>query len=230
MSVLADEERSFNRTLDLGVRHIKKVFAQLDTSGGKVFPGKDAQLLFASMGFPIDLTTLMAEERGFTVDIDEFNRLMEEDRDLSKAANAKGDLSKDLSLEAEQTSWLQDSNVEITDSSAKYEWNIDFEARVVACFHGRGQEGAGFESSACVEHGLIGLILDRSSFYYESGGQIFDTGIIEFPNDVIFTVTNIQTYAGYVVHVGTISSGTVTVGDTAIYQRWIVSEKKLGRT
>jgi len=216
MSVIADEERSFNRTLDLGVRHIKKVFAHMEANGSHVVPGKDAQLLFASMGFPIDLTKLMAEERGFSVDEEEFKSLMEEERDLSKAANAKGERSKDLSLEAEQTAWLQRSDVTITDSSAKYKWDIDLDAQIVACFHGRGLETAGFEDSASVDHGVVGLILDKSSFYYESGGQIYDTGVIAFANGDVFTVSNVQTYAGYSVHVGTMSSGTANVGDKVI--------------
>ena len=57
------------------------------------------------------------------------------------------------------------------------------------------------------------MITDVSSFYYESGGQIFDTGALVSSNNVVFQVTNAQTYAGYVVHSGTITSGTLKVGD-----------------
>ena len=214
MSVIADEERSFNRTLDLGVRHVKKVFAALEAAGSNVFPGKDAQYLFGTMGFPVDLTQLMAEEKGFTVDIDECNRLMKEDREKSKSALNKSCLEKDLNMEAEQTSWLQTQNIKQTDSSSKYQWEIELEANVVACFHGRGLAGAGFETKGSYSDDAFGIILDRTSFYYESGGQIFDTGSLCF-GDCIFTVTNCQTYAGYVVHVGTLTSGSVSVGDKA---------------
>lgn len=76
MSVIADEEQSFNRTLDQGVKHFKKVIAQLQASGATVVPAKDAHVLFSSMGFPLDLTQLMAAELGLTVDTAGFEQLM----------------------------------------------------------------------------------------------------------------------------------------------------------
>jgi alanyl-tRNA synthetase len=68
MSVVADEEMSFNRTLDQGVKHFNKVAAALKASETSVVSAKDAHFLFSSMGFPLDLTQLMAMERGLTVD------------------------------------------------------------------------------------------------------------------------------------------------------------------
>jgi alanyl-tRNA synthetase len=78
----------------------------------------------------------MAVERGMTVDIGEFDRLMENDRKISEAAEAsrKGGSTKDLTMEAEQTAWLLNSGIEITDSSLKYQRGIDLQAKVVACF------------------------------------------------------------------------------------------------
>ena len=101
----------------------------------------------------------MAVERGMTVDIGEFDRLMENDRKISEAAEAsrkvilfrftyeinshvlshlllvyKGGSTKDLTMEAEQTAWLLNSGIEITDSSRKYHRDIDLQAKVVACF------------------------------------------------------------------------------------------------
>lgn len=76
MSVIADEEQSFNRTLDQGVKHFKKVIAGLESAGVTVVSAKDAHLLFSSMGFPLDLTELMAAERGLTVDTAGFEQLM----------------------------------------------------------------------------------------------------------------------------------------------------------
>jgi alanyl-tRNA synthetase len=75
-SVIADEEQSFNRTLDQGVKHFKKVIATLEASGSTVVSAKDAHVLFSSMGFPLDLTQLMAAERGLTVDTVGFDQLM----------------------------------------------------------------------------------------------------------------------------------------------------------
>ena len=86
MSVISDEELSFMRTLDQGVRHFKRVVASMQASGNTVVPAVDAHLLFGSMGFPLDLTELMAAERGLTVDKAGFEALMEKDRKISELA------------------------------------------------------------------------------------------------------------------------------------------------
>jgi len=220
MGIIKEEEVSFNRTLDQGVKHFKKVVQALQASGSSVFPGKEAHALYSSMGFPIDLTELMAAERGLTVDTKEFENLMENDRKISEAAEAarKGGFSKDLTLEAEQTAWLLSNGIAITDSSSKYEWNIDLQASVVAVFHGRGLKGSGFESSASSEDGDIGIVLDKSSYYYESGGQVSDSGSIVLGSGAVFQVKCAQSYAGYVVHVGVLvgPASVVRVGDSVI--------------
>lgn len=213
MTIIQEEEESFNRTLDQGVKHFTKVAAGLSASGSTVVPAKDAHILFSSMGFPLDLTELMAQERGLTVDTAGFEQLMEMDRKISEAAqlSRKGGGSKDLSMEAEQTAWLASNNVSTTDSSLKYTWHCSPEATVVAVFQGRGGDTAGFSEEGTAADGSIGVLLDLTSFYYESGGQIFDTGVLEGPEGR-FLVTNAQTYAGYVVHVGAVESGSLKVG------------------
>lgn len=218
MNVIADEEQSFNRTLDQGVKHFKKVTAAMVSSGLTVVPSKEAHLLFSSMGFPLDLTELMAAEMGLTVDAAGFHELMDNDRKISEAAeNArKGSGLKDLSMEAEQTAWLQSQSVPITDSSSKYEWNISHKSTVVALFLGRGtgSESAGFVNAVSVEDGQVGIILNSTSFYYESGGQVSDSGSVEFDGGV-FACENANTYGGYVVHIGTLSPGSkgIRIGD-----------------
>ena len=218
MSVIAEEESSFNRTLDQGVKHFKKVVAAMEASGSKVVPAKDAHLLFSSMGFPLDLTELMAAERSLTVDSQGFQDLMDSDRKISEAAEAarKSGGSKDLTMEAEQTAWLQTRDIAITDSAGKYDWNTNPTAKVVALFQGRGMSTAGFTDVITVEDGAVGVILDVTSFYYESGGQIFDTGALSTLSGETFQVQNSQTYAGYVVHVGFLEAGSapLTVGSS----------------
>lgn len=217
MSIVAEEETSFNRTLDSGVKHFKKIVATLTESGSKIVPAKDAHTLFAAMGFPLDLTELMAAELGLTVDSQGFQDLMDSDRAISAAAEAarKSGGSKDLTMEAEQTAWLQTNGIQITDSSSKYTWHQKPSAKVVALFQGRGMTTAGFTQEITAADGAVGVILDMTSFYYESGGQIFDTGALEIRNGDKFTVDNSQTYAGYVVHVGSLAEGAAAlkVGD-----------------
>jgi len=70
---------------------------------------------------------------------------------------------------------------------------------------GRGGATAGFVDSVAADDGVVGVVLDLTSFYYESGGQTFDTGFLaKLADGSKFVVTNAQTYAGYVVHVGSV--------------------------
>lgn len=217
MAVINDEELSFNRTLDLGVKHFKKVVAQLKSQNGQVVPAKDAHILFSSMGFPLDLTQLMAAEAGLSVDVAGFDELMEQDRLISERAEQlrKGGGSKDMSMEAEQTAWLITSGVPATDTSSKYQSNANLSSKVLALFVGRGGQTAGFVDSISAEDGLVGVILAESPFYYESGGQIYDTGALII-DGLTFNVEMVQAYAGYVVHVGKLKEdGNLRVGATA---------------
>jgi len=221
-AVIADEEASFGRTLEAGVKKFKSIVASLEGTDSKQVSGKDAHLLFSSMGFPLDLTELMAEERGLTVDKKGFEELMENDRKISEEAeNArKGGYTKDLSMAAAQTSCLVTNELAVTNSDAKYVWHKDVQSEVLAIYTGKpeGEEkGAGFVHSGNLVTGTFGLVLNNTSFYYESGGQIYDTGIIAF-GDSEFVVSNVQSYGGYVVHIGTVRSGShsIKVGDRVV--------------
>merc|ERR1719329_1755749 len=106
------------------------------------------------MGFPVDLTELMAEEAGFSVDKDGFEALMARDRKISEAAERarKGGGDKDMSLAADQTTWLANEKINVTQSDVKYTRNPALDATVVAIFNGRSADGlaanAGFLASA----------------------------------------------------------------------------------
>jgi len=223
MHVLDDEEASFNRTLDKGVRHFKKVIATLKEKGDTVVSGVDCHTLFGSMGFPIDLTELMAEEAGMTIDKEGFENLMDRDRKISEAAERarRGGSDKDMSLAADQTTYLSTSNVAPTESNTKYTRDPALKTEVKAIFNGRSADGlaenAGFITSTASSSDVVGVIVGTTSFYYESGGQIYDTGVMlgtsAAGDSFEFVVSNVQTYAGYVVHIGCLTKGSLTVGD-----------------
>jgi alanyl-tRNA synthetase len=127
--------------------------------------------------------------------------------------NRKGGGSKDMGLEAEQTAWLINKNIATTDTSVKYSNDVKLNTSVLALFTGRGGQASGFVDTVSVTDGVVGIILGASPFYYESGGQIYDTGKLIVAG-IEFLVTNVQTYAGYVVHVGTFASTQqLQVGD-----------------
>ena len=219
MGVVEDEEKSFVRTLDLGVKHFQKVVAQLTSEGKTVVSGKDAHLLFGSMGFPFDLTQLMAEEKGLTVDNVEFDELMEKDRQISVIAHSAKKIvgTRNFSMAAEQTSWLAGHGVEGTDSSSKYNWEAATPAEVKAVYLGLGSDdGAGFSSEVvCSSDDTFAVVLDATSYYYESGGQINDVGTLKVTSEsgeqFTLQVLDCKTYGPYVLHV---CSGAEAVGHT----------------
>lgn len=119
-----------------------------------------------------------------------------------------------MTMEAEQTAWLISHSIPTTDTTLKYSNSSALTTHVVAIFTGRGQTGAGFNTSVSASDGTIALILQASSFYYESGGQTFDTGkLLINGGKSVFVVENAQTYAGYVLHVGYLEGGAVKVGE-----------------
>jgi len=218
-SIVREEEESFSKTVDKGIVEFKK---RCDALGDKkVFPGTDAHFLYTSMGFPVDLTELMCEERGLTLDMAGYEAKMKEEEELSKQAHLKkmsAGSGKDMRLVAEQTSHLVNQGVNATDDSEKYVWDIDLEGCIVkALFIGRNEteDGIGFVDSISKESGAVGIILDKSNFYGESGGQIFDTGSIKTASGATIEITNVQIYGSFVLHIGAVTDGTVSVGETA---------------
>jgi alanyl-tRNA synthetase len=216
-AVIKDEEESFSKTLDKGLIKFKDMASECGDD--KVFSGVDAHFLYTSMGFPVDLTELMAEELGLTLDRDAFDAKMKEEQELSAAAHqAKmmGGSGKDMRLVAEQTAYLVGKDVAATDDSAKYDWNKELgDCTAKGLFIGRNEteDGIGFVDSITTESGSVGVILDKTSFYAEAGGQTYDTGCIKTTGGANIKVTNVQSYGQYVLHLGEVTEGTVAVGD-----------------
>lgn len=218
-SIINDEEKSFSRTLDKGLLKFNELAQKVGED--KVFSGEDAHFLYTSMGFPVDLTELMAEEKGLSLDKAGFENKMEYERQLSNAARlaktATGS-GKDMRLVAEQTSCLVGKGVKKTDDAHKYIRNTDCQDCVVkAVFLGRNEteDNIGFVDTITTESSTIGIILDKTSFYAEQGGQTFDTGVITSSNGgAKIRIDNVQIYGQYVLHVGEVVAGAVSIGDT----------------
>ena len=120
MSTVIEAEASFGRTLDRGLDIFAKAAERAEKSGGKVISGEDAFALYDTYGFPVDLTQLMARERGLTVDTATFDTLMEEQRARARAAQKTNSMAAGLGGAA----------LPATDDSAKYEGDV-CRARVV---------------------------------------------------------------------------------------------------
>ncbi|XP_024517308.1 alanine--tRNA ligase-like [Selaginella moellendorffii] len=207
--IIAEEETSFGRTLAKGLEKFNRLTSDLKSDQ---LSGEDAFLLWDTYGFPIDLTQLMAEEKHIRVDIEGFNRVMEEAKEKARAARGKagGGL---LVLEADETSYLQTQQIVPTDDKRKYIWNEDHEATVLAIFTSKGFVQH-FPSNGSQDGETLGLILDSTSFYAEQGGQIFDTGVITSETSS-FEIENVQSFGGYIVHFTT-SSGRISLNDRVV--------------
>lgn len=150
--VIKSEEESFNATLDRGLEIFETVVERIGHS--KVFPGEDAFKLYDTYGFPLDLTQLMAEERGLKVDVSSFTELMEEQRERSRRT-----------VKANLQVTLADATISATDT-------VRTRTRFV------GYENLNTHAKILVAKDNS-VVLDNSPFYAESGGQIGDTGMLK---------------------------------------------------
>jgi alanyl-tRNA synthetase len=187
--VLRQEEERFAETLDQGMRILEEAIAKLQ---GKVIPGEVVFRLYDTYGFPADLTADVARERGLTLGMAGFEQAMEQQRERARAASQFGvDYGQRLELHGE---------TEFTG----YDRLAD-RGQVVALARG-GEPAAALEAG---EEGAV--VLDRTPFYAESGGQVGDRGMLE-GDGCRFEVQDTQKQGGAFLHVGRVISGRLTVG------------------
>ncbi|KAL3816239.1 hypothetical protein ACHAXA_002185, partial [Cyclostephanos tholiformis] len=210
IDIVMEEEQSFSTMLDRGIKYFEDEIKG-DGESKKVVSADKAFFLYDTLGFPIDLTELMAQEAGMSIDMEGFEAEMEGQKRRSREARlaAKGMGGKRLELVAEQTSWLADRGIAVTDDSSKYSWEVEVEAVVRAIFT---SDGFVKDGDVAKEGDAVGLILDKSSFYAEAGGQEADLGTIAFDGGGELLVNDVQTYGGYALHSGVISGGAVSSG------------------
>jgi len=202
-AVLRDEEASFSRTLVAGLAAFRKLSAKVKKDQGKNLPGFDAFLLWDSFGFPLDLTQLMAEEAGLAVDVAGFETEMAAQRERSRAPGKSSLGVPRLRFEAEATARLASDSVPLTDDSPKYAVAAEgggVSATVLALLTPGGFVDSSADASDAEP---LGVVLDRTPFYAESGGQVADTGSIEVGGGGggSLRVGDAQVAAGYVLHV-----------------------------
>lgn len=177
----------------------------------KKISGEDAFILYSTFGYPVDLTILMASEKGYTVDLEEYEKKMTEFKYLSRLPQ-QSSLDSAMQLDVDATNQLNKMKIEITDDSFKYV-SEDIVATIQTIWNGKQfiEEIQGGTET------IIGLILNKTNFYSESGGQIYDTGILLKENTSNqFDVENVQSYGGYVLHMGKFKSGILKSGDNVI--------------
>jgi alanyl-tRNA synthetase len=207
------EEEAFRRTLAAGTTILDTAVAQTKSSGGSVLAGDQAFQLHDTYGFPIDLTLEMAAEQGVEVDREGFTRLMQEQRERAKA-DAKAKKSGHASTEV----WRDLRALGATDFRAYQE--LTSEATVL----GVVLDGERVEE---LEPGTRAqVVLDRTPFYAESGGQVADEGVIT-ADGVELRVLDVQRpVKGLIAHSVEVVSGALRVGSPVLAQvdrEWRVS-------
>ncbi|MFF2186567.1 alanine--tRNA ligase [Streptomyces sp. NPDC058155] len=203
-TVAIAEEAAFLKAIKGGTNILDTAVTETKAGGGSVLAGEKAFLLHDTWGFPIDLTLEMAAEQGLSVDEDGFRRLMKEQRDRAKAdAKAKKTGHADLSAYRE-----------VADTSGSTEFTgytgTEGESRIV------GLLVDGVPSPAATEGDEVEVVLDRTPFYAEGGGQLADQGRIKLDSGAVIQVRDVQQpVPGVSVHKGSVQVGEVTVGSAA---------------
>lgn len=197
VKVIKAEEESFNKTIDTGLNLLENIIAQSDS---KVLSGADAFKLQDTFGFPIDLTKELLEERGMSVDIDEYDRLYAQSRAAARAAR------KDAGAQAWKGSNISFKDVGATEFVGYTDYSCDAEIKAIVT-NGERDEFATADSEVVV-------VLDKTPFYGESGGQAGDTGVIKTDNATLEVTATGKTPDGVVLHIARFISGdSIALGD-----------------
>ncbi|KAJ9475070.1 putative Alanine--tRNA ligase, mitochondrial (putative) [Pseudozyma hubeiensis] len=212
-AILDEEEASFARTLDRGEKLFEEYAAKAKAAGSKQLSGNDVWKLYDTFGFPVDLTLIMAEEQGLGVNEKEFEAAQAESKELSKAGGKKGE-AEVVKFDVHDLGHLEkDSSVPKTQDDFKYGVNT-VKASVKAIY----QDHAFFPETTKIGDRAknFGILLDRTCLYAESGGQQADTGSIVIDGKTEFVVEDAQVFSGYVLHIGHLKSGELSLNDEVV--------------
>lgn len=193
------EEQRFRETLDRGEKLLEEILDRVKDT----IPGTDAFVLYDTYGFPVELTQEIAEEKGLTVDMAGFNAEMEKQRERAKAAHKSIDLTVQGSLDtlAEQIHPTDFLGHQQTSHAAKVE---------LLLVNGEPVETA-------ISGTAVQVIVDKTPFYAESGGQIGDRGYFS-TGDTLVRIEDVQKESGFFVHYGKVERGSLQTGSTVTAQ------------
>ena len=205
LAVSVAEEESFLQTLKSGTQIFDMASTQLKASKKNLLPGAEVFKLHDTYGFPFDLTLEMAREEGLEVDEDGFRRLMNEQRDRAKAdSKAKKSGHTDLS------EYKKIADAKGASTFVGYTHN-----EVDSVINGILVDGISVASAISGQD--VEIVLDRTPFYAEGGGQLADGGRITLANGAVVEIEDVQTpVTGLSVHRGRIISGEVSTGSQAL--------------
>jgi alanyl-tRNA synthetase len=205
LAVSVSEEESFLQTLKSGTQIFDIASTALKKSKGSVLPGEEVFKLHDTYGFPFDLTLEMASEEGLSVDEDGFRRLMKEQKDRAKA-DAKSKKSGHTDVSVYRT---------IADKSGKTDFLGYTHSSSESSITGVLVDGVSVSSAS--EGDDVEIILNRTPFYAEGGGQLADGGRITLSNGAVVEIEDVQSpVPGVSVHRGRVLNGSVDIGADAL--------------
>jgi len=198
-NVVAREEERVTQAIQKGIAKFNSIVQRLKKNGIQIIPVEGVYLLYNSYSLPIDLIVMMAEQNNMKIDREGFDAKVNPILPPTEAV-------AHFILDANATSKLKEKlNIPITDDSFKYSPEI-LEATILAIYDGKDFIET-FKNPAC----MVGVILDRTTFYAEKGGQVADTGFIS-SKDGEFIVEDVQSFSGYVLHICRLLNGSGKIG------------------
>ncbi|MFP4053333.1 MAG: alanine--tRNA ligase [Phycisphaerae bacterium] len=193
VQIIREEEESFGRTLDRGIELFTRQADRIREEGGKQLPGEVAFELYATYGFPVDLTQIMADEVGLVVDMPGYEKAMAEHAEISRGGGDSFKVDAIMGLPA-------------TDDTPKYDAD-----EIIAALTGWVSDGNYHTEGQLSEGDEAALVTGRTCFYGEQGGQVGDKGIIEGP-DGTFEVFDTKVAGQSILHFGTVRTGRFVPG------------------
>ena len=188
-SVLKKEEQQFARTLDKGMGVLEAGLAELS---GTVLPGELIFQLYDTFGFPTDLTNDVAREKGYSLDMDGYETCMEEQRSRARSASQFGlDYSDNIRVDG-------------STQFCGYE-TLENDANILALY------AAGEPVDSATQDAEVVLVLDKTAFYAESGGQVGDSGYLQAESGKI-EIIDCRKSGDHHLHIGRVLSGAIKAG------------------
>ncbi|XP_012272687.1 alanine--tRNA ligase, cytoplasmic [Orussus abietinus] len=217
VDIINEEEIQFLKTLSRGRNLLNRTIAKLKST--TVVPGDIAWRLYDTYGFPVDLTQLMTEEIGLSVDMTGYEEAKKQAQIISQGKTGGAD--DWINLDVHAITELQNKGIKTTDDTPKYGYSVKSEEKY-----------SEYEFDTCIGTVValrrakqfvesvssgdeVGILLDRTSFYAEQGGQIYDEGFLVKVDDenTEIRIKNVQVRGGYILHIGTVCEGTLRSGD-----------------
>ncbi len=192
VEIIKNEENSFADMLQNGMKLLE---TELPKVNNKVLPGDIAFKLFDTYGFPLDLTQMILRDKNIAVDVEAFEKCMQEQKERSRA-DTRGT----------RVLWESQNDLPDTIDYEKYETKTNSEAKVLAIL--RGEE---FVTSADAED-IVEIALDHTPFYGTQGGQVGDTGVFKIGDNIVMNVAETNRVGNVVIHKGTLVA-PIKVGD-----------------